>query len=195
MFIIGVTGSLSTGKSTVSKYFKDLGAKVINADNIAHQVLKIPSCRNRVIKIFGKEVLRGAIIDRKKIAEVAFKNISYLKRLEKVIHPLVKKEIRSQIKVFRGLKKDGLLVVDVPLLFEAGLNKYVDRVVVVKLIEKTQLERAMKQLHISVEQARLRIKAQMPLKDKIRKADFIIDNEGSLNQTKKQVKEIWLKLQ
>lgn len=169
--IIGLTGGLSTGKTTVARIFRDLGAYVIDADRIVHRIINKAT--------------------RRKIAGFIFDEPRALKKLCRIIHPIVKKEIFSEI---RRNKNRKLIVIDAPLLIEAGLDKKCDFLIVVKANLKNQLERAAKSLNISKSQARKRIKSQMPLNKKIAAADFVIDNNGSLANTKRQLKDVWRRL-
>ncbi len=193
--IIGLTGSLATGKSTVAGIFAALGAKVIDADAIAHELMHPKgACFQSVVKLFGQDILSRGYIDRKKIAEIVFQDIKKLDQLVRIIHPEVRKEILKAIQSFKKGGKKKVVVVDVPLLFESKLHHYVDLSVVVKATQAQQVERAVDRLNITKAQARHRIKAQMPLREKIRLADIIIDNRGNITQIKKQVKRIWQEL-
>ena len=195
MIILGITGSLSTGKTVVALMFKDLGAKVLDADKIAHsQMKKGGACYEPIIRQFGKEVLNNDKIDRKKLAEIVFNDETELKKLVRIIHPVVKEAIGREIKKYSKSKKRYVIVIDVPLLFESELHRYVDWIIVVKAKRKQQIERAVEKFNMTKTQALNRIKAQMPLRDKIRLADMIIDNSEGLTKTKRQVKEIWKKI-
>ncbi len=166
--IIGLTGSIGTGKTTVAKMFRLLGAHVIDADKIVHRLLNKRS--------------------RMKLGEKVFDDESALKELCAWIHPLVKKEIASDIKRNKNRK---VIIIDAPLLIECGLHKKCERLVVVACSRKSQIERASLSLGISKRAVVKRLKQQMPLRKKKESADFIIDNDGSLNRTRKQVKQIW----
>lgn len=193
--MIGLTGSLGAGKSTVAAMFTDLGAKLLDADKIAHQqITPKGECFKAVIKVFGRDILTGGRIDRKKVAQRVFGDIRQLRKLEKIIHPSVRKVIKAKIQKYKAKKRTEVLVIDVPLLFESKLNKIVDCSIVVKATRAVQISRATKQLGMSQIDAERRIKSQMPLRQKIRLADIIIDNTGTLTNTKKQVKQIWEKL-
>ena len=166
--IIGLTGGLGTGKTTVAKMFGRRGAYVIDADKIVHRIL-------------SKSI-------RKKLAGFIFEDKFALQKLCRIIHPIVKKEIYSEIRKNRTKRT---IVLDAPLLIESGLDKKCDFTVVVRAALKKQLERASKNLRIPRSQARKRLRLQLPLKKKIAMADFIIDNGGSLRNTQKQVGKIW----
>ncbi|MCK5014638.1 MAG: dephospho-CoA kinase [Candidatus Omnitrophica bacterium] len=193
--VIGLTGSLGSGKSTVAGMFADLGAKVLDADAIAHQLMRPGSvCFGRIVKAFGKDVLTAGKIDRKRIAKQVFHNSRQLRKLEKIVHPEVRGSLLAKIKAYKSRKPKTVIVLDVPLLFEAKLDRDVDISIVVKASRTNRISRATKLLRITKSEAQRRIKAQMPLRKKIRLADMIIDNDGTLKQTIKQVKQIWEKL-
>ena len=193
MRVIGLTGSLKTGKSTVAKMFAQLGAKVISADKIAHDVLAEGSAGyKKIVKIFGPEILEKRRINRKKLGEIVFQDKKKLRILEHIIHPIVKQRIGGFIDAQK--RKKGVIIVEVPLLFESGMHKKVEATVVVKAPRTLQIKRAVSQLKITKKEAVYRIKAQMPLQTKIRMANFIIDNGGTIQQTRKQVVNIWHEL-
>lgn len=196
MFIIGLTGSLKTGKSTVAKIFKDRGVQVIDADRLAHQVIGSQQKGfKKVVNVFGSEILSKGEIDRKKLARIVFHDPKALKKLEKIIHPLVIQEMRQKIRQLRKLKSNHKVLLDVPLLFETGLDRLVDFTIVVKSSRALQIKRAVQDLKISSQQAMMRIQAQMPLKEKIQWADCVIDNNGSIPNLRKKVDLIWQKVQ
>ena len=195
MRVIGITGSLGAGKSTVAEMFADLGAKVLDADEIAHQqITPKGTCFKKIVKVFGKGILTSGRIDRKKVAARVFGDMRQLRALEKIIHPAVRRVIKTKIKQHKVNKRTAVIVIDVPLLFESKLDMCVDLSIVVKANKLKQITRATKELGMSKTDAERRLKTQMPLKQKIRLADMIIDNNGTLTNTKKQVKRIWEKL-
>lgn len=195
MLVVGITGGLSTGKSTVAAMLARLGAKVINADRIVHeQMRRTGGCYAPVIKAFGPAIAGKDGIDRKKMAELVFNDKRTLKRLEAIVHPKVLVKIIERVKGYKKETSRGIVVIDVPLLFESGFDRYVDTTMVVSARRSDQLDRARKALNITRTEALRRIHAQMPLRDKIRLADIIIDNSTTRTQTQKQVKAIWQKL-
>ena len=195
VYIIGLTGSLGSGKSTVARMFAVFGAQIIDADKIAHQQMQPGTrCFRLIVKMFGKDILTSGRINRKKVAAQVFRDPKKLRKLERIIHPAVRKIILLKIKQYKRDKRNKAVVIDVPLLFEAKLNNYVDRSIVVKANKTVQIARAVKLLGITKAEAQRRIKAQMPLRQKIRLADMIIDNNATLTQTQKQVKQIWERL-
>jgi len=191
--IIGVTGSFGSGKSTVARMFGSLGAKVIDADRIARRLIR-PKTKiyKKIIDSFGREILKANfLIDRHKLADIVFNNSQRLNRLNGIIHPEVIRVIKNQIKT----GGPRTVVLDAPLLIEAGLAGEADKIVVVKLNSKEQIRRLLNDSSMSKSEILKRIKAQMSLRHKIRLADFVIDNAGTVRQTKKQVIKIWEKLQ
>ena len=196
MVIIGVTGSIGTGKTTVSGMFRRMGAAVIDADEISHQLIYPgkPAWK-KVVSVFGKTILRrDYFIDRKALGRKVFADRRLLKKLGGIIHPLVYKEIRGRIARIKRSDPSAIVVVDVPLLLESGGQKQVDKVVVVAAPRSVQLVRAGGKFGLGKSEILRRIKMQMPIKEKIKAADFVIDNGGSLVSTAKQSRAIWKKL-
>ena len=189
MKLIGITGGLGSGKTTIAGYFKNLGSKVIDADKVTHAVLLNKEIKEEIVATFGKGVLENGRVNRKKLAKIVFNNKGNLRKLCNIVHPLILKRIRSFIKDFKG----KITVIDGPLLIESGLHREMDKIIVVSINKKGQIDRSIK-LGYSKNQAQKRIKAQMPLRQKLRYADFIIDNNGSKLEAKRQVAQIWRKL-
>ena len=190
--VIGLTGSFASGKTTVASAFKALGAKVIDADLIAHQAI-CPGefAYKRVVKAFGQEVLNKDLsINRHKLGKMVFARQDLLKLLNRIVHPEVVRRIKRQIK----LSPKGPVVLDAPLLVEAGLACLMDSIVVVKLPLTEQIKRARTRDGLKKKDVLKRIKAQSSLSDKVRLADFVIDNSGRRSKTKKQVMQICYKM-
>lgn len=196
MLVVGLTGSLGTGKSTVAGMFRRLGGKVIDADDLNRKLLgPRGGCVKPVLRVFGKSILTKGCIDRRKLSTVVFSNPRQLKKLCGIIHPAVIRQTKKTIAHYRkGQNKRIVVIIDAPLLIEAGLESIVDLLVVVKANRRQQLGRIMKRTGIARGEALKRIKAQMPLAEKIRMADAVIDNRGSLAKTKKQVRVLWQRL-
>ena len=190
--VLGLTGSFGTGKSSVASIFRSAGAEVIDADRIAHECLEsaTPSYK-KIVRIFGKNILlKDGKINRPELGRMVFNNKNLLKKLNSIVHPFVVSEIKKQIK----LSKEGLIVLDAPLLIEAGLKGVVDKLIVVKATQEEQIQRLLERSSLSKFEILKRIKAQIPLREKARLADFVIDNSGSISETKKQVERIRRKL-
>lgn len=183
--VIGLTGGVGTGKSTVAGMFRAAGARVIDADRIA-RALVVPgtTAYRAIVKRFGKGIVaeRGAI-DRAALGRLVFEDAGLRKELTAILHPAIIRRIKEEV---RAVTK-GLVVIDAPLLYETGLHKNVDAVVVVKASREAQVRRCNARSGLSREETLSRIAAQLPLKEKVRSADYVIDNNGTLRQTEKQV--------
>ncbi len=193
MIVIGITGSIGTGKSTVARMFVRLGAKLIDADRIAHFVMKpYSNVWKSLVSAFGMEILnRNKTVNRKKLAEIVFrKQPEKLKRLNAIIHPEVARIMLSEIDSAWKTKIPAL-VIDAALLIEAGLGKVCDGVIVVTAGRKKQEERICVRGKFSWTEMKARLSMQLPLREKEKNADFVVDNSGSLKNTRKQVKKIW----
>ncbi|MCX5706891.1 MAG: dephospho-CoA kinase [Candidatus Omnitrophica bacterium] len=190
--VIGLTGSFGSGKSTVAEIFKSYGAFVIDADRIAHSsIKKSAKTYRKIIKVFGVSILNNRKeIDRGKLGKIVFNRQNLLKKLNKIIHPEVIRIIKTGIRK----KKGGMIILDVPLLLEAGLAKIAPQLIVVTISRDKQIQRLLKKTYLSKTEILKRIKTQIPLRQKSRSADFIIDNSSSIRKTRKQVVEIRRKL-
>lgn len=173
---------------------KERGAKVLDADRIARRLMAPEGpCFRPVVRRFGREILTGGRIDRAKLAGIVFKDAAKLKALTRIIHPWVLREIKKEIiRVSRSRKQP--VVIDAPLLIEAGLDRIVDWLIVVKAPRKVQLQRALARGGMTPSEALRRIGMQMPLKEKIKRADAVIDNGANLSKTEKQVEAIWQRI-
>jgi dephospho-CoA kinase len=193
MIVIGVTGNIGTGKSFVASVFRSLGAKVLDADAMAHECLKKGTVTyKRIVKTFGADILDGkGNIVRKSLAGKVFGNKKEVKELNGIIHPDVIRRIRHNIKKAR---KDEAVVIDAPLLIEAHLTGLVDKLIVVKASRKNQYCRCARSLGIGKGECERRLKNQMPMSRKLKMADFVIRNNGPKSLTREQVNRIWGKL-
>jgi len=190
MKILGVTGSFGTGKTFVASLFRRLGARVIDADVIAHSVIGkgSPSYR-RIVKVFGRGILLAdGRINRKKLGRIVFSDSRLIKTLNAITHPAVIKIIKERINKY---KDDAVIIIDAPLLVEAKLSGAVDALIVVKCSREKQIERCRKKFGIEKEEILKRIRKQIPIRRKIKMADYLIDNSGRRSETAKQVKKVW----
>jgi dephospho-CoA kinase len=190
--IIGITGSLACGKSTVAKLFAYGGRKLIDADKIAREALTPGTfCYKKIISAFGKGILdKNRKIDRKILSCIVFNNEASLKKLNSIVHPQVINIIKKEI--LNSGKRD--IVLDAPLLIEAGLRKIVGKLIVVRVDKNKQIQRARIKTSLGRVDILKRIRSQIPLHVKLGFADFIIDNNGSIKETEKQVAQIRRKL-
>jgi dephospho-CoA kinase len=183
MIVVGLTGGVATGKSTVAKMFKQCGAVVIDADELARDIVKPGKpAWHAIVNTFGKTVLTpDRTINRQALGAVVFNNRVKLRRLERIIHPRV---ARQQVKLTRqAVRNDpkAVVIYDVPLLFEVGIDKRVDKIIVVSADQETQLARLKKRNGLSRAEALRRIRSQMPLAKKIQRTDHVLD--GTLPRT------------
>ncbi|MBS4191567.1 dephospho-CoA kinase [Bacillus sp. FJAT-49705] len=189
--IIGLTGGIASGKSTVSSLLIDKGITVIDADLEARlAVEKGEEAYDEIIAHFGNHILlEDGSIDRGKLGSIIFHNESQRLRLNNIVHPAVRKRMlaKKDQAIANGEK---LVILDIPLLFESKLTYMVDKTILVFVDEYNQLERLMKRNQLSKEEALARINSQMPLKDKIQLADAVIDNSGTIKETEQQLIEI-----
>jgi len=194
--IIGVTGGFGTGKSTIAGMFKTFGAEVLDADTIARKTLKKGTISyQRIARMFGSCILdKFGRIDRAKLAQIVFRNRKSLDKLCNIVHPVVIDKISKSIKKISNSRSVPAVVIDAPLLIEAGLHNIADYLIVAKTSQSTQIKRAMKKTGLSAGEIKYRIRNQMPLSKKIMMADFVIDNEGSKSDTQKTVKKMWEEL-
>lgn len=189
--IIGLTGGIASGKSTVSKILKGAGACVIDADQIVHQLL----ARNQlvwkqVVDYFGPSIVSAAGgIDRTLLGEIIFADDDKRKQLEQIIHPLVIREMETQLANHQEREKH--IILDIPLLYETKLDYLVEQVWVVYVEPEVQLQRLLNRGQLSKAEAIKRIKTQLPLSEKKEMADLVIDNNGSRRELKAKVLEHW----
>lgn len=193
--IIGLTGGIASGKSLAAKELKRLGAHIIDADEIAKDDVNPGLAAYKdIVKEFGEGILNpDRTINRKALGQIVFSNPKLRERLEQITHPRILKEIDKGIEAIRANHAKAMIVVDAPLLIEIGLYKKMDKVIVIYCDEKTQTERLIKRDGFSVNEAKIRISAQMPLREKKRYADFVIDNSEAQDKekTKDEVKKIF----
>ncbi|MFA5357064.1 MAG: dephospho-CoA kinase [Candidatus Omnitrophota bacterium] len=186
--VIGITGGYGSGKSTVAAFFRMRGVRVIDADRIARSLLKPGSgIYKSVIHSFGRGITgKGGAIDRRRLAGIAFSSRPLIKKLNNIMHPEVLRIIKKEIAGSRG----RIVVVDAPLLIETGLKSSVDKLIVVKVNREEQIRRVHKKTGFNRNDILKRIRAQVPLREKLRLADFVIDNNSTIRKTKEQTKQI-----
>ncbi|MBM3133101.1 MAG: dephospho-CoA kinase [Chloroflexi bacterium] len=192
MIVIGLTGGIASGKSTVSAMFKELGAYIIDYDVLAREVVQ-PRLKawQGIVEEFGQEVLNEDLtINRARLGQIVFDEPGKLKRLNKIVHPEIFAEADRRAEEIGKSDPDAVIIKDVPLLIETKIHRKVDRVVVVAVGGENQLMRLAGR-GLSNEAARKRIAAQMPIHEKERYADFIIRTDGSIEDTRRQVDEVY----
>ena len=177
ILIIGITGSIACGKSLVSNYLQEKGYTIIDADKIGHMALENDEVKKQLVNKFGKSILKDNEVNRVTLGKLVFENNENLKELNNIIHPQIRKNISEQIQVH---KNEKLVFVDVPLLFEAKFDDLV--------------ERLMNRNSLSKEEALQRIKSQIPVREKEKLGDYVVDNSFTQENTYNQVDRILEKL-
>lgn len=191
--IVGLTGGIASGKSTISNFFKEQGIPVIDADRIAHKVMRAGEpAVEEIRQAFGDQVIQeDGEIDRDKLGAIVFDSDEKRDTLNRIVHGEIRKRIKEQ-KDQLIEENHPLIVLDIPLLFEAGYADEVDEVLLVYVDRETQIERLLaRDSHLTRKDAINRIQAQMPLEEKVKRADIKINNEGTIEETIQQVKK-WL---
>ena len=181
---IGITGSIACGKSTVSNYLKEKGYTIIDADKLGHIALTSEDVKTKLAEKFGDNILENNEISREKLGKLVFGNDENLKILNSIVHPYIRKIILQLQKMHRD---ERLVFLDIALLFEAGFEDLVEKIIVVHVDEKIQLTRLMSRNSLSKEQAMYRIESQMNSKDKSILGNYVIDNSGTREETYKQI--------
>ncbi len=193
MILVGLTGGVATGKSTVARMFARSGAVVIDADELARSVVKPhkPAWR-QIVKTFGRTVLNAdGTLNRHVLGAIVFRHPAKRRALERIVHPRVGREQAKLTK--QAVRKDprAVIIYDVPLLFEAGLDKKVDQVIVVTADRETQISRLKKRNGLSRAQAIRRIRSQMPLHKKARRANAVLDGTSPRASLAKEVRTLY----
>ena len=189
--IIGLTGGIATGKSTVADMFNNYGIPVVDTDKISFDLLR-KGCNayNEVLALFGKEILlTNNDVNRKKLGRAIFNDNVKRKKLNSIIHPKVRSITLSEVKKHEELGAN-IIVIDVPLLFETDFVKLVDKTIVVYTTPKLQIERLIGRDSIKKDYALLKIESQMPIEDKVKLADYVIDNSSSVLTTRKEFNKV-----
>jgi dephospho-CoA kinase len=191
MKVLGLTGGIGSGKSMVASMFTELGADVIDADRLAREVVEPGQpALEEIATAFGKNILLpDGRLDRGKLARIIFADPVARGTLNAITHPRIRERMDAEITARRS--PPGVLVVDIPLLYENDRSRAVETVIVVWVDPKTQLRRLQERDGLSVEEARQRIAAQMPLDEKRARADVVIDNSGSREKTRRQVEAVY----
>ena len=190
-FVLGITGGIATGKSSVVQHFKGLGFPVVDADIIARQLLdKNTPAYKEVVKVFGSEILQeNGEIDRQVLGALVFNYPDKLKQLDELMAPFLQETILAAIK--QASQNQKLVIVDVPLMYEKGYDEWMDQVAVVYCTPKQQIKRLMQRNQLTEKEARQRIDSQLPIEMKKLLAEVVFDNSDDLTKTVQQV-DTWL---
>lgn len=196
MLNIGLTGGIGSGKSTVAQFFKDKGAYLIDFDILAHKVEKPEEpAWKRIVEEYGPDILNeDSTINREKLGDIVFQDKERLEMLNSIVHPAVFEEWVRRMEEIKKEKEDAIVISDIPLLIEVGLDKYVDLTVLVYIPPKVQIERIMTRNGFTREEAEYRLHSQMSIDEKLLLADIVINNEGPPEETQKIVETYWPEL-
>lgn len=196
MLVVGLTGGIGSGKSTVARFFEELGARRIDADLLAREALEPGSPGwEETVSRFGRDILLpDGRIDRKGLAARIFADAAERRALEAIVHPRVREAARRRLAEIARAEDAAIVLLEVPLLFETGMDRDCDRVIVVSLPEDLQVERLAARDGLDPGEALRRIRTQMPLAEKCARADWVIDNAGTPAETRARVQEIYRRL-
>jgi len=196
LLVMGVTGGIASGKTTVARMLAELGAPIIDFDILAREVV-VPGqpAYQEIVEYFGDQIIgEDGNLDRKRLSGIVFQDPEKRQILEGMTHPRIFEVFVRRLRQMAEEDTQGIVQAVIPLLFEARLQPLVHKILVVHVSPDTQIERLMKRDRISREEARRILDAQMPIDQKAAQADFVIHNEGNLDDTRKQVKALWDKL-
>ena len=196
MLLVGLTGGIATGKSLVSEILRGLGAYIIDADKIAREVVEPERpAWLEIVEFFGKDIInKDKTINRKRLGEIVFNDPVKKRKLEEIVHPRVIEKENRMVKEYLKIKPDGIVIIDAALLIEAGSHKRVDKLIIVYSDKETQTKRLIERDGLSRPDAEKRIASQMPLDEKVKMADFVIDNSKGIEGTRRQTIDIFNKL-
>lgn len=198
MKIIGLTGGIAAGVTLVAGMFRDLGAVVIEADRVAREVVAPGTEANRkILAAFGAELaLPDGSIDRRRLGQIVFKDAAARRRLNTITHPEIRRRIQEQVERLAAERPDAIVLVDIPLLLDTAARDAfeLDGIIVVLATPEQQISRLIARDGLALEEAEQRLASQRPLAEKVTEADWVIDNTGSAEQTRRQVKNLWASL-
>lgn len=193
MLFYGLTGGIGTGKSTASRMFSELGAHIIDADKIARDILPAGSPLLKIItQTFGKDILNDdGSLNRERLGRIVFSDKMLLGKLNVLTHSYIIKNIREEKAELEKNHSDGIIILDAPLLYETKLERSVEKVIVVFSTREIQLKRLIGNRGMSKEDAENRINSQMPVEEKAKRADYVIDNNGAIDDMRVQVEKLY----
>jgi len=196
MLIVGLTGGVASGKSVVSRILKEEGAYLIDADQIARELVQPrTSTWEELVKVFGKEILqKDGSIHRKKLAAKVFSDPKQRDLLNRTLHPRIKEEMGRRLIAIGQKDPEAIVVIDAPLLVETGNHREMDKVIVVISTEAQQITRLREREGMDQEEARRIMASQIATEEKVKVADFVIRNEGSLEETERRAREVFQEL-
>ena len=192
MKVIGLTGGIGSGKSTVSRFLAELGVVILDADKVGHEAYKPDTeAWREVVAAFGRQILTpSGDINRKKLGEIVFSNAEALARLNQIMHPRMYDMVKAQLEEYQRQGVD-VVVLEAPLLIEAGWASLVDEVWVTVASESTVLRRLKEQVGLSRQEALARIRSQLSSEERVKHADVVINNDGDLDELRAKVDKLW----
>jgi dephospho-CoA kinase len=193
MIVAGMTGGIASGKSTVADIFARYGARIVDADRIAREVVArgMPAYAD-IIAHFGEAILQAdREVDRGRLADIIFQDAAERQVLERIVHPRVREETARRLERIRREDAHAIVILDVPLLFESGMERGLQPVILVYVPEAVQVQRLMTRDGLSEAETMARIRSQMPIEKKKERADLVIDNSGSLESTRSQTLDVY----
>ena len=195
MKVIGLTGGIGSGKSSVAQFLAELGAVILDTDKVGHEALKPDTeAWREVVVVFGRQILTPAgEVDRKRLGELVFSNPEALARLNQIVHPRIGEAVQVQLEEYRR-RGVPVVVLEIPLLVETGGTAMVDQVWVTVTSEPVVLSRLEARSRLSRQQSLSRIRSQISNEERVKHADVVIDNDGSLDDLKSRVRELWQRL-
>jgi dephospho-CoA kinase len=196
MKVIGLTGNIGCGKSVVARMFEELGARVIDADLVARLVVEPGEpAWNEIVQTFGEAILNSdGTINRGKLGEIVFNDKEKREALNRITHPRIIERIKELIEEFRKENVEVVIVEAALIVEKGGVKPLINDLIVVTADEEAQIRRLIERNALSREEALSRIKSQMPLSEKVKYATYLIDNSGTLDETRKQVEEVWKRI-
>jgi dephospho-CoA kinase len=192
MIVAGLTGGIASGKSTVARLFREMGCHIIDLDRLSRSVVEPdrPAWHD-IVGWLGKEVLnKDGTLNRRRLAEVVFTNTQKRKHLEKIVHPRVFEVYEKKLRWIRDNDSQAIVIADIPLLMEVDMQHRFERVIVVYVPPEEQIARLIRRDGLSRQAALDRVKSQMPIDEKTKAADYVIDNTGSVEKTEQQVRAV-----
>jgi dephospho-CoA kinase len=196
MLVVGLTGGVASGKTTVSEIWREEGAYIIDADQIARELVQPHTpAWNELKKVFGEEIFeKDGTLHRKKLGALVFSNPQKKNILNQILHPRIKKEMERRLKEIGQRDPEAIVVIDAALLIETGDYREMDKVIITTSTKRQQIERLRKRNGINPEEARRILSSQMTFEEKLKVADFVIRNEGSLEEIRRMAKKIFQEL-
>jgi len=196
MKVIGLTGNIACGKSLVALMFEKLGAKVIDVDDIARKVVEPNEpAWNEIVDTFGRDILNpNDTINRKALGNIIFNDVLKRKKLNDITHPKIIDSAREAVEKYRNENVEVVIIEAALIVEKGGINNLLDKLIVVTSDQESQIKRLLERNELSREEALSRINSQMPGSEKVKYADYIIDNSGTQEETQKQVNNLWSKL-